>query len=193
MANMIPSFLSSAKLAIHIGDYRIAYAQSLSFSDRMSVAPVGGVGSYNADALEPLQYSVGGSFVVTIYDEKTWKAIEALSAADKKYLPDRATSHTERTGSRGNSLLSVNSFSPMHLMISRTFDIYVYEKASIDGTYLTTPTYHIQDCRLNSYSLAFTPGSLLQENVGFIGMKMVDVMSSSSVINTKETRTTTVP
>jgi len=180
MSKVIPGFLSSAKLAIQIGGFRVAYATSLTMSDRMTTAPVGGIGSYNADAIEPLQYSVNGSFAVTIYDTAAWMALNSLEASNK-YIPDRATAHTERTGARGNSFLNKNSFSPMHLMISRTFDIDVYERyptTSGIAEYVNKPTYKIHDCRLTSYSIAFAPGSILQENIGFIGMKMTDVMAS---------------
>ena len=192
MAQVIPSFLSSAKLAIHIGGKRIAYAQSLSISDRMNVAPVGGVGSYNADALEPTQYSVNGSFVITIYDDAAWKALEAIDSS-KGNIPNRATGYTKPKDASGNSMFSQNFFSPLHLIISRTFDITIFERNGMgEADYLTTPTYKIENCRLNAYSLAFTPGSLLQENVGFIGMKMTDIMSSVITSNSTEAPTTAV-
>jgi len=192
MAGIISSFLSSAKLVIHIDGRAVAYATNLSISDRMSVAPVGGIGAYSADALEPLQYSVSGSFAITIYDEATLKAVTKLGK-----LPERASAHVGTTNYQGNSHLSKNSFSPLHLLISRTIDIDVYEKIPTAAAYAPagspadkdmTLTYKIHDVRLTSYSLTFTPGSLLQEQIGFIAMKMEDMMASAVVYNSPETK-----
>jgi hypothetical protein len=164
MAGQISSFLSSGKLIIRMGNLTLAHATNLSFSDRMSVAPVGGIGSFSADALEPLQYSSGGSMTLTVYTEQCYTALAALNAQ----MPSRVAR------AEGNSLLTKNGFSPLHLLISRSFDIDVYERKGISATDGEELTYRISDCRLTSYSMTFTPGSLIQENVGFICMSISD-------------------
>lgn len=207
MANVIPSFLSSAKLVIKIDGRVIAYATNLSISDRMAVAPVGGIGAYNADALEPLQYSVSGSFAITIYDEGTLTTLNHAGGDSKKLTPARATQAASRndldSASSGNSMFTQNFFSPVHLMTSRSIDIEVHERLSgrpeikadpkakpeIKGSpateYETVMTYFIEGARLTSYSLTFTPGSLMQEQVGFIALQMTDKMASALTIPTK--------
>lgn len=196
MAGVIPSFLSSAKLVIKIDGRVMAYATNLSISDRMAVAPVGGIGAYNADALEPLQYSVSGSFAITIYDEGTLTALKAIDAVNS-LSPARAASHEpNKLGNfSGNSMFQKNFFSPIHLMISRSIDIEVYEKLtpgaiSPDTVSLvqeTALTYKIYDARLTSYSLTFTPGSLMQEQIGFIAMRMEDKLAYAQTVATSET------
>lgn len=196
MAGIIPSFLSSAKLVIRIDGRTMAYATNLSISDRMSVAPVGGIGAYNADALEPLQYSVSGSFAITIYDEASLAALNQ-AAASGALVPNRATAHKPSGNFSGNSMFSKNFFSPLHLMISRTIDIDVYERSN-DGNVLAGAdkveilTYKIHNVRLTSYSLTFTPGSLMQEQVGFIAMKMEDAMSNAITNGSPEAGSTIV-
>ena len=187
MSGIIPSFLSSAKLVIRIDGRTMAYATNLSISDRMSVAPVGGIGAYNADALEPLQYSVSGSFAITIYDEASLKALNEISA-NKSLVPNRVTDHIPTNNFSGNSMFSQNFFSPVHLMISRSIDIDVYERTAPGQSTAEKITYKIYDARLTSYSLTFTPGSLMQEQIGFIAMKMEDILAGGNTLNTSETK-----
>jgi hypothetical protein len=80
----------------------------------------------------------------------------------------------------GNSFLNQNNFSPLHMMIARTFSIEVYErKYGTDGSGVSsTPIYTIHHARLTSYSMSFTPSSLIQENVGFIAMRMEDAAAT---------------
>lgn len=195
MAGKISSFLSSAKLAIRLGEITLAYATNLSFSDRMAVAPVGGIGSFNPDALEPLQYSASGNMTITLYTGEAFNALNAIgngSATHRSALiPKRAQNHVEKTSTdkirSGNSLLSRNSFSPLHLLISRTFDIDVYERKGL-GNFdpnggsadNMVNTYHLEDCRLTTYSLTFTPGSLIQENIGFICLSITDATAETA-------------
>lgn len=197
MSGIIPSFLSSAKLVIYIDGKRAAYATNLTFSDRMSAAPVGGIGSYNADALEPLQYAVNGSFAITMYDEQTLSYLKSLDPQTRSLIPMRATAHepavdaSKAMTAAGNSMLTKNFFSPVHLMISRTIDIHVYERAPKAGQDFGAVmdeilTYTVRNARLSSYSLTFTPGSLLQEQIGFVAMQMVDELAQAPVIGATE-------
>jgi hypothetical protein len=183
MAGMIPSFLSSSKLVIRIGDIQLAYGSNLSFNHRMAVAPVGGIGSYNADALEPLQYTAGGSFAVTVYNSEAITALKNAANAPGRVLNPASSPGTN--GRDGNSMLLANNFSPAILMLSETFDIDVYERVgagiTINNINTTAPSldnvqavYVLHDCRLTSYSITFTPGSLVQENIGFLCISIED-------------------
>ena len=187
MSGMIPSFLSGAKLVIQINGLTIAYGSNLSFSDRMATAPVAGIGSYNADAIEPLQYSASGSFAITVYSSSAFTAI----SKDTTMLPSRSVSHSDKTASgstattpylrNGNSMLNSGSFSPVNLMISRTFDIDVYERVGTgDNSTDLILTYQLIDCRLTSYSMSFTPGSLVQESIGFMCIEVADTSAQET-------------
>jgi hypothetical protein len=185
MTNMIPSFLSGSRLKLVVNNRILAYASNLSVNDRVSVAPVTGLGSYMADALEPLSYTVSGSFVISVYDQATLNAVNGFDTEGKGFTPNRAVNSEEvKDGSgivytNGHSFLNRRHFSPIHMMIQNTFDIEVYERTGSAATAIaTTPSYRIMDVRLTGYSMSFTPGSLIQENLSFIALRMEDVSAT---------------
>lgn len=168
MSNVLPSFASGGNLAIKIGDQFIAYATNLSISRDMAHAGVGGIGSYSYDALEPLQFAARGSFSITRYTQDAMNSIKAgtVPGGPTGMAPKR-TNEALSTRSNGNSFLTAASFSPVNLMLSRTFDIQIYERFGPSLGELKMMGRAI-DCRLTSYSIGFTPGSLVAENIGFI-------------------------
>ena len=162
-----PVMLSGSRLVIYVNSVILAYAQSLSFSDRMAVAPVGGIGSYSYDALEPLQYSASGSLVITEYSKAAYDAITAIG--NKATKPDRVSATASN-----NTMLQSGWFSPVAMMISNTFDIDVYSRVTQDSLTNLTKRYTLQNCRFNSYALTFTPGSLVQETLGYLCLAIID-------------------
>jgi hypothetical protein len=181
MAGLIPSFTSGSKLIIHVGSIRFAYATNLSFTDNVSHAPVSGIGSFAPDAIEPLQYTANGSMTLTRYSQAAYEAINKFVSTDQTVkAPTRAGAPAGNTERDGNSLFIKNSFSPAHLLISRSFDIDVYERmaggASLEGQL----SFSIKDVRLTSYSITFTPGTLVQENVTFLALSIVDHAGETS-------------
>jgi hypothetical protein len=184
MAGLIPSFTSGSKLIIHVGSIRFAYATNLSFTDNVSHAPVSGIGSFAPDAIEPLQYTANGSMTLTRYSQAAFAAINKFVSVDQTVkAPTRAGAPASNTERDGNSLFIKNSFSPAHLLISRSFDIDVYERmasgasgASLEGQL----SFSIKDVRLTSYSITFTPGTLVQENVTFLALSIVDHAGETS-------------
>lgn len=182
MAGLIPSFTSGSKLIIHVGGIRFAYATNLSFTDNVSHAPVSGIGSFAPDAIEPLQYTANGSMTLTRYSQAAFDAIGKFVSTDQTTkAPTRAGTPASNTERDGNSLFIKNSFSPAHLLISRSFDIDVYERmaggASVEGQL----SFSIKDVRLTSYSITFTPGTLVQENVTFLALSIVDHAGEASL------------
>lgn len=178
MSNMIPGFSSGSSLAIEIDGSLVAYVNNFSWSDDVAHAAVGGIGSYSYDAIEPLQYAARGSFSLVRYGTTAWDRITNL--------PSRALNTATAIGSNandGNSMLRHNSFNPVKLLLSRTFDIGIYERQkpnlAIVGDALKK-VYNIRDCRLTSYSITFTPGQLVSENIGFICIQAVDLTVQNS-------------
>jgi hypothetical protein len=133
----------------------------------MAHAPVGGIGSYNMDAIEPTQYAVRGAFTITHYDKNAFDRTKDGSPAQAR-VPDRASAQPN-----GNSFLKSKYFSPLKLLLQRTFDIQVYERVT-NGTLAGSPSFVIGDCRLVSYGLTFTPGQLVSENMGFMALTLTD-------------------
>lgn len=205
MAGRIPSFLSSSKLVIKMGQSTLAYATSLTFSDDMANVPVGGIGSMNFHTNEPVGYLGRGSIVITQYSDKVYNLLKQINnpqagvtAANKAALPDNLRSDKQNSEVRdGNSLLIKEYFSPLDILSQRTFDIEVYER-SADGSLsdlngngpINEATgaaqdngigalYILKDCRMTSYNLSFTPGQLLSEAVSFLCLSVIDSQSES--------------
>lgn len=193
MANVLPNFSNGSALLISIDNQLVAYATNLSFSDDVTTAGVGGLGSFSYDALEPLSYSSRGGFTITHYSKDAMNAVKAGSALSNfgtnggaSQAPKRSNDNPSVFGgqaatSTGNSLLIANSFSPIGLLASRTFDIAVYQRqATLDNFGATTDiiqsglVFRCVDCRLTSYSISFTPGSLVAEQLGFICIRIED-------------------
>ena len=70
-------------------------------------------------------------------------------------------------------------FNPRMILISTTFDIDVYQKVkkstSLNGIDADLQlTYQLKDCRLSNYSFSFAPATLLQENVAFMCLQILD-------------------
>jgi len=181
MAGQLPSFLSGSTLEIRIGSATFAYAQALSFSDDMTITPVGGIGSYNYHALEPTDYAARGSIVITAYSDKVLSALKTVSS---NLVPAnvRDAKAQGNNGGDGNSLLKADYFSPVMLLTSLSFDIHVYgRKPVVAGTSVTNQTgniiYSMQNARFGSYGFGFTPGSLLSESLSFVCTAIVDYRS----------------
>lgn len=193
MAGFIPSFLSSSKVAIRIGSTVIAFAQNVSMSDDMSVTPVGQIGSYNMLALEPTNYIARGTMTVTHYSNVVLNALKQADANLSNAPSNLAGADTSATSAQdGNSLLIRDYFSPVNLMLSRTFDLDFYER--MPDQIVTTgaeagkliisnfgsnnvpekPIYRMENARLSNYNMSFTPGSLVNETVAIIATGLLD-------------------
>lgn len=179
MAGRLPSFASGSNLAINIDGIQVAYGANLTFTDDVAHAPVGGIGSFSYDSIEPLQYLARGAFTITRYS-----ALSIVQNAKNLSLPERMRAATQATTELrdGNSFLTSNSFNPLALLLSKTFDIVVYERQSTaDATSQSLKAvFRIEDCRLTDYGLSFTPGSMVAENIGFMAIRLIDLVSANA-------------
>lgn len=176
MSGLLPSFLSSAQLEIRIGNTVLAYCQNLSFTDDMATVPVGGIGSYTMHALEPVGYMGRGSMTITHYSKAVLNKIKNDTSAFPKNIVTNS-----QNGDDGNSLLRSEFFNPIRLIMSRTFNINVYERAINTtgnlGSNSGRKAFQLQGCRMTNLSLTFTPGSLINQTVSFLCMGVVDITS----------------
>lgn len=175
MANQLSSFLNGSMLVIKIGKVQFAYCQSLSFSERMNIQPVGGMGSYSYQNLEPLQYSASGSMQILRYSKALMDKV--ATAENPNQRP--ANIGTPNAQNDGNSLLDALHFNPAGLLISSTFDIEVYDRRATDAKQLLMV---IKDCRLTNYSISFTPGQLLNETVQYVCMGVQDYNADGTTV-----------
>jgi hypothetical protein len=165
--HQIGSFLNGATLTIKIGGTNVAFAQSISFSDNMSVQPVGGIGSYSYQNLEPLMYTARGSLQIMRY----------LCDANSNRPSNVKADHIS------NGLLVKNQFNPIQMLLSSTFDIDVSVKTKkADGTDDEKVIYRLKDCRLSNFSMGFSPGQLLSESVDYVCLQVVDMGADGKTI-----------
>ena len=196
MAGLLPSFLAAAQLEIHIGSTVMAFAQNCAWTDDMTNTPVGGIGSYSHQALEPTAYIGRGSMTVTHYS--------SLVANQLATIPDALVSTAQKTNSisskrDGNSLLVAEWFNPIVLSISRTFDIVAYPKTlnveQASGAVTSTvgtngPLYTLKDCRMTNLSFTFTPGTLVNQVASFLCRFVIDHTAEDSFKYIAQTQVT---
>jgi hypothetical protein len=200
MSGILPSFASGSNLVIRLGKFPLAYATNLTFTDDVASGAIGGIGSYSYDGIEPLQYAARGAMSITRYTREALNAIKQTGnggtsqasrrANDKdRYVTSKTLGNTivDPNDGEGNSLLTSTSFNPFTMMVSRTFDIEVYERKS--STEYSRLVFVCKDCRLTSYSMSFTPGSLVAEQVGFIATRIEDSVAVSGLSFDPETVT----
>lgn len=190
-------------------DEIVAFAQNISISDDMSVQPVGGLGSMNNMALEPTSYMARGSMTITQYSGKIFKVLNSatkiITGTNQNGTPEDISDDTFTTvdgpiapsaitadavlatktadgttqGDGGNTMLRQNFFSPVHLLMSRTFNLRIFENTPTYTDNKVTKTLgtkmaELVDVRLTNYSISFSPGQLVNETVSFIATKMID-------------------
>jgi hypothetical protein len=148
----------------------MAYGSNLSFSDDVTTAPIGGIGGYSFDALEPMQYIARGNFSLMRYGKDAHGRITSL---DNSLVPSRA-SGADSVPYEGNSMLLPSQFNPVQLLLSSTFDIDVFERQGTSAAAELKHAFKIQNCRMTTYALAFNPGSLVAENIGFMCIRVRD-------------------
>ena len=175
MANMTNTILNGSMLMIRIGKLNFAYVQSLNFSERMTNAAVGGMGSGSYQTLEPTQYMASGSMTITRYSTQLINDVESGLTSIGNLNKDDISAKND-----GNSLLDNAQFNPLNLLISSTFDIDVYVKKTLTAKSATSPgfteelLFTIKNCRLTNYSMAFAPGQLLNETVQYVCLGIED-------------------
>jgi hypothetical protein len=173
MAGLVSSFLNGSNLVIKIGTTTVAFAQGISMSDDIGHVPIGGIGSFGYSAIEPLQYSARGNLQILRYSNKTLAGRNTETSAS---IPARVTPNKDNVSQDGNSMLHRVHFNPRKLILSRTFNIDIYERVGT-GSVVNTDlklSYTLEDCRLTSYSMTFTPNQAISEQVGFICIKLLD-------------------
>lgn len=171
MANRLPAFIDGARLVIYIDDKPFAFCEALSFSDNMASQLTMAIGSYSPHTNEPLVYSAQASLRILRYTKaalggaKSGKTIPAMKSNVKAI-----SSSNGMTGDRasdGNSMMMLNSFSPVKMLLESTFDIKVYTRTG-EGTISDAPTYLMKDCLITDLSIRFAVGSLVSEDVSIL-------------------------
>lgn len=181
MSGLLPSFLSSSQLEVRIGNTVLAYAQNMAWTDDMTNTPVGGIGSYSFNSLEPVAYIGRGSMTITHFSSAIFDVLKNIANA----LPENLRGTQTQANRDGNSLLVQEFFNPVQLLISRTFDINIYERSisSTNGTLSSNTTrvlWTLKDCRMTNLSITFTPGTLVSQVATFLCMSVINHTAEDS-------------
>jgi hypothetical protein len=169
VANKLPSFLDGARLVIKVDGKPFAFCEALSFSDNMASQLTMGIGSYSPHTNEPLVYSAQASLRVLRYTTAALGKKNNISP-----MQGNVNSISSTTGmikdraSDGNSLMMLNSFSPVKMLLESTFDIEVYTRVGEKNTLSSAPTYKMKDCLITDLSIRFNVGALVSEDISIL-------------------------
>ena len=169
MANKLPSFIDGARLVIKVDGKPFAFCEALSFSDNMASQLTMAIGSYSPHTNEPLIYSAQASMRILRYTKSALG--ESNSIPKMQGRIDAIKSTTGQTADRasdGNSMMMINSFSPVKMLLESTFDVEVYTRVGLANTLSATPTYVMKDCLITDLSIRFAVGSLVSEDVSLL-------------------------
>lgn len=179
MAGQIPSFLNGANMIIRIGEIKVAFAQSMSFSRNVSHTAVMGIGAYDVLALEPTGFAASGSMQILRWTDEMLKA----RAAHRATLPKNLEATTDQPTLIGNSIVDKSALNPAELLLSQSFDIELYERDPENKTEGTL-IFVLRDCRISNYNFNFVPGELLIENVSFQCQRIEDRLAQPIELTT---------
>lgn len=169
MANKLPAFLDGARLVIKVDGKPFAFCEAISFSDNMSSQLTMAIGSYSPHTNEPLIYSAQASLRILRYTKSALGESNSISPMKGKV---RAVSQTpgltKDRASDGNSMMMLNSFSPVKMLLESTFDVEVFTKNGTNGELSASPTYKMKDCLITDLSIRFNVGALVSEDVSLL-------------------------
>jgi hypothetical protein len=174
VANKLPAFLDGARLVVKIDGKPFAFCEAVSFSDNMASQLTMGIGSYSPHTNEPMIYSAQASLRILRYTTAAL-GLKALGRGDAD-IPDMkgkvnaiasTTGMTNDRASDGNSMMMLNSFSPVKMLLESTFDIEVYTRVG-EGNALSSATYVMRDCLITDLSIRFNVGALVSEDISIV-------------------------
>jgi len=169
MANKLPSFLDGARLVIKVDGKPFAFCEALSFSDNMASQLTMAIGSYSPHTNEPLIYSAQASMRILRYTKSALGGSKDIPNMKGKVDAIKATAgQTKDRASDGNSMMMLNSFSPVKMLLESTFDVEVFTRVGEKNALSAVPTYVMRDCLITDLSIRFSVGSLVSEDVSLL-------------------------
>lgn len=168
MANKLPAFLDGSKLVITIDDKPFAFCEAMSFADNMSSQLTMAIGSYSPHTNEPLIYSAQASLRILRYTNRAVKGADTPDVSKDIKPIGNTTGFGGSRASDGNSMMMLNSFSPIKMLLESTFDIKIYTRTGINNQLSNQPTYIMKDCLITDLSIRFNVGALVSEDVSIL-------------------------
>ena len=176
MAGKIAPFMDGSQLIIKIDGKVVAYCESLAFNDNMQVQTTFGIGSYGPHTVELLSYSASGSMRILRYSSTAFTKYSDLKKKGlATVIPSAGKNDANPRGADGNSMLWLNSFSPIRMLLETTFDIEVYTRTvNAQGVQSSKLAFKMEDCLVQSIGIGFNPGALVSENISYTCLKVAD-------------------
>jgi len=131
VANKKPFFITGSNCKIKVNGVTIAYATDLSYSVSIGHIPVKILGVYESDTIEPVSYSVTGSFTVIRYVDGATNFIKNMDGASGygngvgSFADSSQFTRPDLLRQDGKADQSAN---PAKLGDSTGFDIEIYQK-----------------------------------------------------------------
>ena len=162
MADQIPQFLTGAQATIKIvdsttGSTTLAYCTDVSYNVSVQHIPVEALGQFKVYSNEPVSYTANGSFSVIRYKVGTATNVTGVPADNQEKN-------------------IANQMIPGKILESKTFDLEIYAKFSIDGAAEATDQVIIKlvDCRITSRSQQLNKRSLMVDTFQFVAIGVDD-------------------
>lgn len=176
MAGKIAPFMDGSQLVIKVDGRKVAFCESLSFNDNMQVQTTFGIGSYGPHTVEPLSYNASGSMRILRYSSEAFNNLGSdATLGVVKNIPSAGKNNVNPRGADGNSMLWLNSFSPLRMLLETTFDIEVYTRTvNAQGQESLIKSFVLEDCLVQSIGIGFNPGALVSENISFTCLRIID-------------------
>jgi len=160
MAGMVPFFLTGANAKIRLNDKTLAFCTDMAYTIQVNHVAPKVLGVYEATSLEPLSYSVSGTFTIIKYaaelKELVSKAPDGVSN-DGNGLGSWGPGNPFKAAGFGNDGRAHQNLDPSKLQTGTFFDIEIWQKTSVGNCFIAK----IRDCRITQadFSIAKnTPG-----------------------------------
>jgi hypothetical protein len=158
---MKPFFITGANCKIKLNNKTVAFATDLSYSIQIITQTPKILGLYEGSSVEPLGYSVSGSFTVIRYVKN--------AASNIASVPDHVSNKGNGIGSfKSNFKDGTNDIqlNPADLSNGSTFDLVVYQKTS-DGVLGVA---NIKNARIVQADFSLSKKGLAQQRFSFVAL-----------------------
>ena len=170
MAGKLPTFVTGANAKIKLGGKTFAYCSDVSYNIAVDVVPIETMGRYEAVTLEPVNYTIAGDLSVVRYTKIAGAAAMPGTAANGNGLGN--------VDLGGNGAKGSHHFDPGNMLVSKTWDLEVYQKTQaaptaaggLAATLESEKIITIRDCRFTRKSAGINKRGILVDRLSFMGI-----------------------
>lgn len=179
---MKPSFVTGANAKIKAGGLTFAYAQDVSYRVTVDVIPVETMGRYEVVTNEPVNYSVAGELSIVRYTK-----VAKENGMRGAHTDGNGLGNAKWVGDGSGK--GSDQINPGNLLMSKTWDLQVFQKIQSDRTTDGTegaategavtevndpPVITITHCRFTNKAGGLNKRGILVERLSFVGVLASD-------------------